>query len=258
MYASKRKNLNVEIKSNELSVLSVVVVTFNAEKILEQTLLSVINQSYKKIELIVIDGASTDDTVNIIARWEDKITYWISEPDAGVYDAMNKAVDVATGDWIYFLGAGDILVNIIEKIMPMFIDNKIVYYGDVYRNDLLKVYNGKYSTFKLSRLTICHQAIFYPLEAVRKYGFNTKYKVQADHHLNMILCGDKEFKFKYIPVLIALYDGTGISSTTKDIPFFRDRLKIVKSNFSIFIYFYAYSRSIIAKLLNRNHLGENP
>jgi len=247
----------MDVYMNSSPVLSVVIVVYNAASCIEQSLLSVINQKYKNIELIVIDGGSTDGTVDIINRWKDKISYWVSEPDNGVYDAMNKAVDAATGKWIYFLGAGDILVDIVDKVIPMFKNDKTVYYGDVYRNDLLSVYDGRYTPFRLSRLSICHQAIFYPIEAVKRYKFNTKYKVQADHHLNMLIYGDSEFEFKYIPVLIALYDGTGISSIVKDIPFFKDRLSIVKSNFSIFVYLYASARSIVAKLLNRDYFNEN-
>jgi glycosyltransferase involved in cell wall biosynthesis len=241
----------------ELPVLSVVIVVYNAVHCLEQTLLSVINQNYTNIELIVIDGNSTDGTIDIIRRLEDNISYWISEPDSGVYDAMNKAVDIATGQWIYFLGAGDILVNIIDKIMPVFIDNSTIYYGDVYRNDILKVYNGRFTPFRLSRVSICHQAMFYPLSAVKKYKFNTAYKVQADHNLNLLLYGDKGYKFKYFSALIALYDGTGISAITKDIPFFKKRLSIIKSNFPFYVYAYAYARSIVAKVLNRKHLEDS-
>lgn len=237
-------------------VLSVIIVVYNAEDTLEQSLLSVVKQTYQNIQLIVIDGGSKDGTVDIIKRYDDQLFYWVSEPDKGIYDAMNKALDVATGDWVYFLGAGDILVNIIDKIMPKLENKHIIYYGSVYRNDLMSVYRGKFTPFRLSRLSICHQAILYPLEAVKKYRFNTKYRVQADHHLNMLLYGDKDYDFKFIDVIVALYDGAGFSDVNRDIPFFRDRLQIVKANFPFVVYLYAYARSLVAKLLNRDYLEE--
>ncbi|HEX3386494.1 MAG TPA: glycosyltransferase, partial [Mucilaginibacter sp.] len=86
---------------------SIVTVVFNAADSLELTILSVINQSYPNTEFIIIDGGSTDGTVDLIKKYDKKINYWISEKDSGIYDAMNKALDVVSGDWVYFLGAGD-------------------------------------------------------------------------------------------------------------------------------------------------------
>ena len=98
--------------------ISIITVSYNAAKTIEQTISSVVNQTYQDIEYIIIDGGSTDGTMDIIRKYEDRIAYWISEPDKGIYDAMNKGIDVATGDYVYFLGADDRLVdaNIIDKI----------------------------------------------------------------------------------------------------------------------------------------------
>jgi glycosyltransferase involved in cell wall biosynthesis len=90
-------------------VFSIITITYNAAKELENTLLSVINQTYSGIEYILIDGASIDGTVSIIRRYESNISNWISEPDNGLYDAMNKGLQVATGDYVWFLNAGDVL-----------------------------------------------------------------------------------------------------------------------------------------------------
>ncbi len=88
---------------------SIITVTFNAERWLERTVLSVLSQSYPNIEYIVIDGASKDKTVEIIKQYESGISYWVSEPDGGLYDAMNKGLRRATGDYVWFLNAGDTL-----------------------------------------------------------------------------------------------------------------------------------------------------
>ena len=87
--------------------ITVITVCHNAAKTLEKTIKSVLNQTYPNIEYIIIDGGSTDDTVDIIKRYADRLAYWISEPDKGIYDAMNKGIEVATGEWINFMNAGD-------------------------------------------------------------------------------------------------------------------------------------------------------
>lgn len=92
-------------------LITVITVSYNAVSSIEDTIKSVINQSYKNIEFIIIDGQSTDGTVDIIKKYEKQIAYWTSEPDNGVYDAMNKGIDKSTGEWIIFLGADDILLD---------------------------------------------------------------------------------------------------------------------------------------------------
>ena len=87
--------------------ISIITVSYNAAATIERTILSVIRQTYPHMEYIVIDGGSTDGTVDIIRKYEDQIAYWVSEPDQGIYDAMNKGIRRATGDYIYFLGADD-------------------------------------------------------------------------------------------------------------------------------------------------------
>ena len=90
-------------KKNKMNdKVTIVTITYNAEAVLEETILSIINQSYDNIEYIIIDGGSTDGTVDIIKKYSDKISYWISEPDDGIYFAMNKAIEQASGQWINF------------------------------------------------------------------------------------------------------------------------------------------------------------
>ena len=115
------------------TLISVVTVSYNAVLTIEQTILSVINQTYPNVEYIIIDGGSTDGTVDIIKKYADKIAYWVSEPDKGIYDAMNKGGLKATGDFIQFLNAGDWFENehVIEKIFKDWYKRVDVIYGDM-------------------------------------------------------------------------------------------------------------------------------
>ena len=99
--------------------ISIVTPTFNQGQYIEQTIQSVLNQQYPNLEYIIIDGASTDGTVDIIKKYETKLHYWVSEPDKGIYDAMNKGARLANGDFINFMNADDIVysTNAIEKIV---------------------------------------------------------------------------------------------------------------------------------------------
>ena len=97
--------------------ITIVTVCFNAEEILEQTMLSVLNQTYSDIEYLLIDGGSKDGTLDIIKKYSDRVR-WISEPDKGIYDAMNKAIKMASGEWINFMNAGDFFAStdVLEKV----------------------------------------------------------------------------------------------------------------------------------------------
>ena len=115
------------------TLISIVTVSYNAVLTIEQTILSVINQTYPNVEYIIIDGGSTDGTVDIIKKYANKIAYWVSEPDKGIYDAMNKGGLKATGDFIQFLNAGDWFENeyVIEKIFKDWYKRVDVIYGDM-------------------------------------------------------------------------------------------------------------------------------
>src|SRR5438105_14705 len=99
--------------------ISIITVVYNNVANIEVTILSILNQTYKNIEYIVIDGGSTDGTLDVIKKYKDKISFWVSEKDNGIYDAMNKGIKVATGEWINFINSGDSYFDndVLEKIM---------------------------------------------------------------------------------------------------------------------------------------------
>ncbi len=233
-----------------MPLISIIIVVFNAVDFLEETIVAVANQNYTNIDLIIIDGGSADGTVNIIKKYEHYINYWISEPDNGIYDAMNKGIAAVKGNWVYFLGAGDIILNVLDQVSNKLKSSNTVYYGDVYRKDTHKIYNGKFSPFKLAVTNICHQAIFYPISVLRKYKYETKYRTLADHDLNMRIYGDKDYSFVYIPILISIYNGDGFSVTNNiDKEFFKNKIKIIQANFPFIVFCYAYSRRMLARIL---------
>lgn len=226
-------------------LITVITVVFNGEKTIEATIKSVINQTYDNIEYIVIDGSSTDRTIDILKQYEDYIDYWISESDNGIYDAMNKGVSFAKGDWLYFLGSDDLILNIVNKMVEYFKCETGIYYGDVYMPGRHKLFDGKFGEYKLMFTNICQQAIFYPRRVFTKYLYDTKYEILADHAFNLNCHGDKEYKLIYVPQLICVYnDISGISSSSNDTDwaFEEDRQYLVKKNFTMAWYLLYYVR----------------
>jgi glycosyltransferase involved in cell wall biosynthesis len=167
-------------------VFSIITVTFNAEKHLAQALDSILTQNYPNVELIVVDGGSTDQTLSIIRERETKISYWISEPDKGIYDAMNKGIALATGDFIGFKNADDwyeagAFLKLEEAIQR--VDSE-VYYGNslsVIQENPLKVAPFYTSHQSLgSTPGIDHRCSFVKTGWHKRIPFDLKYKLAAD------------------------------------------------------------------------------
>jgi glycosyltransferase involved in cell wall biosynthesis len=202
----------------------------NGAKTLEETIQSVINQTYPNVEYIIIDGSSTDGTLDIIKKYEDYIDYWVSEKDKGIYDAMNKGASVALGSWLYFLGSDDVcFTDAFQKIHKHLDSTKKAVYGNVIFKNKGIIYDGYFSPAKLIFQNICHQAIFYNKKIFNNYRYNTKYIIWADHALNLNIFS--EVDFKYVEITVAIYNETGTSrKLLKDISFIKDRKKILKEN----------------------------
>jgi glycosyltransferase involved in cell wall biosynthesis len=204
-------------------LITIIIVVYNGELSIEKSILSVLNQSYRNIEFIIIDGGSTDGTIDIIKKYQHKISFWVSEPDKGIYDAMNKAVAKSTGDWIYFLGADDLMFNCIHEIVPNFEFDTLIY-GDVIFKMKQKRLYGKFNSFKFIIHNLPHQALFYPRGVFEKYKYEDKYIYLADYYLNLLCWNDNSFKIKYMPKIIAEYNDLGMSSVKYDVNFINDRI----------------------------------
>jgi len=204
---------------------SVITPTLNSGPKLEATINSVLSQKEDLFEYIIVDGCSTDDTLNIIRKYGKRIK-WISEKDRGVYDAMNKGIGMASGRYLYFLGAGDHLrENVLEKIEKIIPDEPLTFfYGNVYLvNDKVE-YIGEVDEQKIVTWNICHQAIFYERNIFKIMGrYNLRYRVLADHAFNIRCFADKRIRKTFVDEVIADYEGGGISITTgEDLNFIKD------------------------------------
>ncbi len=200
-----------DLQNNEK--ISVITICYNAENTIEATIKSVLNQSYENIEYIIIDGGSKDKTMKIVEQYKDRINVIVSEPDNGIYDAMNKGIRMATGEWLNMMNAGDcyadsdVLSEIFSTSIPK---DKTVIYSDYYAKDA--VGNPIQVNIDLkSRPSFNHQCTIYRKSLHQEHGFYTV--------TNPIIISDILF-FYMIPVsqmmkvntVIAVFDGGGISS----------------------------------------------
>lgn len=191
---------------------TVVTVTYNAADILEETIRSVIEQSWNSIEYIIIDGGSSDGTVDIIKKYEDYIDYWVSEADQGIYFAMNKAIEMATGKWINFMNAGDIFSSneIVEYVMCHKSENADLVYGNCeIGSRIKKPHEGSVYT---NTASLCHQALFVRTALMKETPFDTKYRISADHDF-ILKMFQRKHTFHYIDRAIAKYLLEGVSDT---------------------------------------------
>ncbi len=156
-------------KSNTPRI-SIITVVYNAESLIESTILSSININYKNKEYIIIDGDSKDNTKNIIERYKEHIDLYISEPDKGIYDAMNKGIKKSTGDWIILMNAGDVFngQDVFDNINFMHSDMIEIYYSDTILT------NNSLSEIEVARVEnrrFIHQSFLYKKTLHDKYGY---------------------------------------------------------------------------------------
>ena len=161
---------------------SIIIATYNAAEYLPACLESISRQGVQDIELIIMDGGSTDGTLEIIKSYTDAPCIYKSEPDTGIYNAFNKAVKLISGQWCLFLGADDRLLDGFSDAARHLINPGTLYYGD-YRVKGIRS-GGKYSNYQMAKKTYCHQAIFYPANVLKTQAYNEDYKVFADYDLN--------------------------------------------------------------------------
>ena len=211
---SNNLNGEPEIKQS-LPLISIVTIVFNGVSTLEKTILSVINQSYKNIEFIVIDGGSKDGTLDIIKKYQNFIDYWVSEPDEGIYDAMNKGVIHSIGAWVNFMNAGDVFYS--EKIIENIYSDNNSFSSDFIYGDCLVEYSNKVVFRKARKLSsiwkgmvFSHQSLFVKSEVIRARPFRTDIGTASD--FEFIYVGyKKNSSFKYIDQIFSKVTSNGVS-----------------------------------------------
>ena len=169
---------------NKYPLISIITVVFNSKNLIEITIKSVLEQDYPNIEYILIDGVSNDGTIEKIKKYHNQITHFISEPDKGIYDAMNKGIFFANGDWINFLNAGDRFLSkhtISELVSNIKKTSDIVYgsVGIIYPN-FCRIENPGNLKNLWRGMQFSHQSAFVRTELLRKNLFNIKYKIISD------------------------------------------------------------------------------
>lgn len=217
-------------------LISIIMATYNCGQKIENTLQSIFSQNRELFELIVLDGDSTDDTLEYLKKYQNDLTL-ISEKDEGVYYAFNKGIDLAAGKYIYFIGAGDYLKpGILEEIRSFLtVETPSFVYGNCYFVKQ-KIYNGKkFDSVLFIRDNICQQGIFYHRAVFDIVGkFDLQYKVLADWFFNLKCFLNDEINKKYLDCVIADYEENGLSSEISCDPIFlRDFPLFVRKQFGL-------------------------
>jgi glycosyltransferase involved in cell wall biosynthesis len=236
-------------------IISIVTVVYNSSNTIQATFESIISQTFDNYEYIVIDGNSTDCTLDIIKKYQDKITYWLTEPDKGIYDAMNKALKHVKGDYVLFMGADDIFLN--RDALNDFMSNSdlrpdTINYGNVIFSNTKKIYDGHFGKFKLATRNICQQAILYPKSVFSERVFDLKYRIKADHEFNLYLYGNKKFRFNYVDQTLAIFNVEGTSGTRNDDDFENEKPFIVRRYLGTIPFIYIYLRKFLSTFFRFN------
>jgi glycosyltransferase involved in cell wall biosynthesis len=220
------------MEGNQL--ISVIIVTYNADQYLQRCLESIYTQQYPCLEIIVMDGASTDNTLDILRQNSARLAFWKSEPDSGIYDAMNKALDHVRGEWVYFIGSDDVLTPDFSMLARELKDPKSIYYGSVLKSG--KKYLGKLSPYQQAKTGINHQAIVYPARFFDGRRYDTRYKISADHVLHMGCNRLRDYHFTFLDYDIAIFNDTGVSSLQKDMVFEKEKGRLILQYFGLQVY----------------------
>ena len=187
MEGGLRTRGNQKRSTPEMPLISVVTVVYNGDRYLEQTILSVIDQTYENIEYVIVDGGSSDGTLDIIRKYEDRIDYWVSEPDKGIYDAMNKGIDLSRGELIGLLNADDYYEpDAIEAVVDNYRSDPSpqILYGNTFF--LQEALNLRYKSYGHTKywlgMGISHQAMFVRRDIYRALGpYDAGLRIAADY-----------------------------------------------------------------------------
>ncbi len=230
----------MKLKDNDKTVkiqplITIIIVVLNGSKTLEKSILSVINQSYKNLELIIIDGGSIDGTLDIIRKYEHAIEYWVSEPDNGVYDAWNKAIAIASGNWIAFLGSDDIYldgaIDAYVNLINGFGDRSVDYISSrinlVNGTKMIRSVGQKWNWKSFKKyMNVAHVGSMHSSKLFEKYGlYDTAYKISGDYE--MLLRPKENLQAEFLNLITVEMSVKGLSNNNSSKAFDEEaRIKI--------------------------------
>ena len=217
--------------------LSIITINYNNKAGLQKTIDSVICQTWKDYEWIIIDGGSTDGSKELIEKYQQHFAYWCSEPDKGVYNAMNKGIAKAKGEYLNFMNSGDRFYakDTLEQVFVNNTPNADMVYGDWIRiekdnSDLMKAPNEVSLDFFYTD-NICHQAMFLKSSTMKKKGYDETFQIYADWARWMEMALD-DSSFQFVPITIGCFDATeGLSNKlTSNLEMEKERMRTIISN----------------------------
>lgn len=221
----------IPVNSFPCPKLSIVTVTYNAAQVVRETLESVIMQTYPNIEYIIIDGGSNDGTQDIIQRYRKDISHFASEPDRGTYDAMNKAIDIATGEWIHFINAGDYYVGrtTLSDIFARPVEGNVDFiYGDyIWKGDRNEVrVPARPLDLMWQRISFSHQSLIVRTSLMKQKKFDLRWKIVSDYNF-YFSCYMEGCNFFQVNFPISVFRAGGLSDVNFLLRTY-ERWKVVK------------------------------
>lgn len=217
-------------------LISIITINFNNRDGLSKTIKSVVSQTACNYEYIIIDGASTDGSTDVIKENQAHLAFWVSEKDSGIYEAMNKGIAVAKGEYLLFLNSGDYLssTGVIKQAAENFTGQDIVYgnlYQDVRGRLVETIYPSKISAKYFFTNSLPHPASFIKKELFEKYGgYNTGYKIVSDWEFFFLMVCKYNRSIKHINVFISVYNLIGLSHNSGSLPA-QERKRVIGSHF---------------------------
>ncbi|MBC8110021.1 MAG: glycosyltransferase [Verrucomicrobia bacterium] len=245
-------NPESQFSDKKNSKLSIITITYNAGKVLEKTIQSVINQSFTDFEYLIIDGKSTDDTLAIVEKYRSHVSHFISEPDQGIYDAMNKGLQAAKGEYVWFMNAGDEIYEpeTAEHIFAQNQEADILYGNAMYINEKGKELglrdtitphllpeNLTWKSFRLG-MVVCHQAFIARKSIAPLYDLNHPYSADIDWEIRCLKNAEKIFH-THLTLCNYMTGGFSQKHLRKSL---QDRFLILQKHYGFFLNLLAHGK----------------
>lgn len=212
--------------------LSIITINFNNRDGLRKTIESVVNQTWQEFEYIIIDGGSTDGSVEVIKEFADRIDYWVSEPDKGIYDAMNKGIDKATGEYCLFMNSADIIyqATTLQDVINQLDGTDIISGHLLFEHGYVMIPPQTVTAKFFFTRTLPHQATFIRRNLFEIQKYDCSYRIVSDWKFWIEMLAFENKSYKTIQSIVALFDNSGISSTNEDLRI-QEQQQVLKSIF---------------------------